>query len=81
MLEADKDKIRKAFRDAVANNPKADEPIREMTIAGKHPSYRELIENTLASPELYSSADAVIKKDSLTVEQFIDKYAPKFPSR
>ena len=88
----DKNKLRKAYMDAVSRNPKADEPIQGLVDSRTNEPLtpRSLAINMLASPEFYESIDNAISQGQTTLDDIIEKNfsekkpqapAPKAPGK
>ena len=82
MTPEDKEKLQKAWRKAVNNDPNADKPVKGIISKDGTPmTPRELVEASLAAEEFYQVIDKMLKDNPMTVDQFIkrnfEKPAPK----
>jgi hypothetical protein len=84
MTPEDKQRIRDAFNRAFARNPEgADAPIEGMASpAGGTLSSRQLLENALASDDLFNVVDTVVATGRKSVDEFVaDFEKTEFPFR
>lgn len=72
MTPADRQKVTKAFNDAVANSPYAEEVIKGwFTNEGDPMTRRKLVEISLKSEEFFAAMDEMLSRGEVTLDQYL----------
>ncbi|MBI3440647.1 MAG: hypothetical protein HY052_02395 [Proteobacteria bacterium] len=82
MSPEDKQKLKKAFTEAISRNPHADEAVTGwFTDEGKPITHRQLIENTFVGEYFYREVDQLVAKGEYTLDEYIAGWVSQLEGR